>query len=370
MYRVLVFGMTQNPGGIESVIMNYYRSINKEKFQFDFLCNFYDKAAYEDELNELGGTVYHIAARSENYFRYRKELNDFFRSAIGKYQAIWVNICSLANIDYLIMAKKYEIPRRIIHSHNSQNMDSRLRGILHGRNKKRVVRYATDFWSCSETAAEWFYQDEILRKVVIIRNAISVDRMAFDENKRTEYREKLNWSDKYIIGNVGRLHFQKNQKFLLEILKEVLAEVPEARLVMVGQGEDDEMLKSCADQMDVRDKVYFAGMQTDIPGWLSAFDLFLFPSKFEGLPVAALEAQANGVPVLASLNVIPEEAKVNENFMFYSLEQGAESWSRKVADMKENCNRINMKLVEKNFAGNGYDIKTEVEKLEALFMEG
>ncbi len=370
MYRVLVFGMTQNPGGIESVIINYYRNIDRQRFQFDFLCNFYDKAAYEEELKELGGAVYHIAARSENYFRYRKELNDFFRSASGKYQAIWVNVCSLANIDYLIMAKKYKIPRRIIHSHNSQNMDSRIRGVLHGRNKKKVARYATDFWSCSETAAKWFYQDEILQKVVIIRNAISVDHMAFDENKRAEYREKLKWGGKYIMGNVGRLHFQKNQKFLLEILKKVLAEEPDIRLALVGQGEDEEMLKAYAEQLGVGDKVYFAGMQTDIPGWLSAFDIFLFPSKFEGLPVAVLEAQANGVPVLASLRVIPEEVKVNENFIFCDPELGAGDWSRKIVDMKEKCNRIDMKQVENNFAGNGYDIKTEVEKLERLFLEG
>ena len=136
MYKILVFGMTENPGGVESVIMNYYHYMDKNTFHFDFLCNSYNKIAFEEEIISNGSQTFHFPARSKNYKKYKKELKNFFENNASKYDAIWVNVCSLANIDYLKMAKKYGIKRRIIHSHNSQNMDSRLRGILHKYNKK------------------------------------------------------------------------------------------------------------------------------------------------------------------------------------------------------------------------------------------
>lgn len=370
MYKVLVFGMTENPGGVESVIINYYRCIDKSKIQFDFLCNFHEDAAYEKELIALGGKVFHITARSENYGKYKKELKAFFKRSQGTYDAIWVNVCSLANIDYLIMAKKYGIPRRIIHSHNSQNMDSKLRGMLHERNKKRIDKFATDFWTCSEDAAKWFYEDRLLAKVVMIRNSISVDRMAFDEEKRRSYREQLQCDEQtWVIGNVGRLHFQKNQTFCLEIFQHFLKKYPNARLVLIGQGEDETDLKMLATRYGINKKVYFAGKQADICGWLSAFDTFLFPSKFEGLPIAALEAQANGVPMLASAKVIPQEVKINSNFAFLDLDEGAEVWSEHLSQMQKTTKRLDVLEVKQNFTEKGYNIETETVKLEKLFLK-
>ena len=370
MYRVLVFGMTENPGGVESVIMNYYRCIDKTKIQFDFLCNFHEDAAYEDELTAMGGNVFHITARSENYGKYKKELKAFFKDSQGTYDAIWVNVCSLANIDYLIMAKKYGIPRRIIHSHNSQNMDSKLRGMLHERNKKRIDKFATDFWTCSEDAAKWFYEDRLLPKVVMIRNSISVDRMSFDEEKRRNYRKKLHCDERtWVIGNVGRLHFQKNQKFCLDIFQHFLKKYPNACLVLIGQGEDETDLKMLTARYGISEKVYFAGMQTDICGWLSAFDTFLFPSKFEGLPIAALEAQANGVPMLASAKVIPQEVKINSNFAFLDLDEGSEVWSEHLSQMQKTAKRLDVSEVKQNFTEKGYNIETETVKLEKLFLK-
>ena len=369
MYKVLVFGMTPNPGGVESVIINYYRYIDKSRIQFDFLCNFHEAAAYEDELKSLGGEVYHITARSDNYRKYKKELQDFFEAKRGMYQAIWVNVCSLANIDYLIMAKKYGIPKRIIHSHNSQNMDSRLRGMLHGKNKKRIAQYATDFWACSKEAAEWFYEENLIPKVVLIRNAISVDRMVFHEEKRIKYRQVLGCDREYVIGNIGRLHFQKNQKFCLEVFYEFHKKVPDSKLVFIGQGEDEAMLKERADQLKIQESVYFAGMQSDIAGWLSAFDIFLFPSKFEGLGIAALEAQANGLPVLASAEVIPAEVKINNNVEFYELRNTAKEWSDKLQQMKKQSLRLESDMIHQNFSTSGYDIKAEAVKLEQLLLK-
>ena len=137
--KVLVFGMTENPGGVESVIMNYYRNIDLKRVHFDFLCNSYEPIAYEDELTSNGAKCFHFVARSKNPIKYHKELKTFFKKHADEYSAIWVNVCSLANIDYLKLAKKYGISKRIIHSHNSENMDSKLRGKLHEYNKKSEI---------------------------------------------------------------------------------------------------------------------------------------------------------------------------------------------------------------------------------------
>ena len=146
MYNVLVFGMTENPGGVESFLMNYYRRIDLERFHFDFLCNSYDPVAFEDEIHRMGGRTIHFTSRRRNPLRFKRELESFFVKHAGEYQAIWVNVNSLANIDYLKLAVKYGIPKRIIHSHNAQNMDTKLRGMLHEANRSKLGKYATDFW--------------------------------------------------------------------------------------------------------------------------------------------------------------------------------------------------------------------------------
>ena len=134
--RILVFGMTENPGGVESFLVNYYRHIDRNKIQWDFLCNSHNPVAYEDELISLGGRCFHISARSADRQKYRQELDSVFKEHAKEWSAIWVNVCSLANIDYLKVAKEYGIEKRIIHSHNSQNMDNWLRGLFHKWNKR------------------------------------------------------------------------------------------------------------------------------------------------------------------------------------------------------------------------------------------
>lgn len=370
MRKILVFGMTENPGGVESFLMNYYRNMDRNKIRFDFLCNSYDRIAYEDELVEMGSRTFHFTARSRNPWKYYRELNDFFKKHGEEYCAIWVNVCSLANIDYLKMARKYGIRRRIIHSHNSQNMDGKFRGMLHLKNRKIITRYATDFWACSEDAAKWFFDSDLMSETEIIHNAIDVEQMAFDADKRASIRKRIGWEDRFVVGNIGRLHFQKNQTFILKIFSEMVKKLPESGLVLVGQGEDEKKLRIQAKELGIEDKVCFAGVQHDISGWLSSFDFFLFPSVFEGLSIAALEAQANGVSVLASKNVISAEVCVNSNFEFLALEKSVSDWADKIISMQKNCRRENEKKIKRNFETCGYDVKKEAERLEKLLLRG
>ena len=384
MYNVLVFGMTENPGGVESFLMNYYRRIDLSRFHFDFLCNSYDPVAFEDEIHAMGGRTVHFTSRRQNPIRFRKELESFFARHAHEYQAIWVNVNSLANIDYLKMAKKYGIPKRIIHSHNAQNMDSRLRGMLHEANRDAVGRYATDFWACSEYAAKWFYagkggRGELRHPAVIIRNAIDVEKIRSGIARREEFRRQAggeaDWSDKYIIICIGRLHFQKNQKFAIDIMAELVPEMPDARLVLVGQGEDEDMLRAHTKEKGVENEVYFAGVVTDIPGWLAASDFFLFPSVFEGLGIAGLEGQASGLPTLASADVIPDDIAVTDRLRFYPLDKGPDQWANEIILMRNSMDARPLteddpmyELLLEDFTQKGYNSAAEVKRLETLLL--
>ena len=367
MRRILVFGMTENPGGVESFLINSYRVINGRGVKFDFLCNSYNDIAYESELKSTGSRCFHIIARSKNPILYYQQLNRLFKEHASEWDAIWVNVSSLANIDYLKIASKYGIRRRIMHSHNSQNMDGVLRGNLHAHNKKILDRYATDYWACSEAAAKWFYKPEILPKTVYVRNAVDLDRLRYSEDDRQAIRAEHGWEGKTVIGNVGRLHFQKNHMFMLDIFASYHERNPESVLVLIGQGEDLDKIKAKVASCGVEDSVCFAGVQKDIPKWLSAFDVFLFPSVFEGLPVAAMEAQANGVPVLASEGVIPAEVKINDNFMFFPLDKPASEWADQI-DSLVVAGRTAQGEIKAGFVRTGFEINEASEELLRMLL--
>ena len=382
MYNVLVFGMTENPGGVESFLMNYYRRIDLSRFHFDFLCNSYDPVAFEDEIHAMGGRTIHFTSRRKNPVRFKKELETFFARHAQEYQAIWVNVNSLANIDYLKMARKYGIPKRIIHSHNAQNMDTKLRGMLHEANRGAVGKYATDFWACSDYAARWFYagrggQGALRHPADIIRNAIDVEKIRDGINRREEFRAQAggedDWMDKYILISIGRLHFQKNQKFAVDVMAELVPEMPDARLVLVGQGEDEDMLREYVREKGLENEVYFTGVVTDIPGWLGAADFFLFPSVFEGLGIAGLEAQAAGLPTLASADVIPKDIAVTDLLRFYSLDKGPAEWANEIIQMRNSMDQRPLSADDPafdflldDFTKKGYNSAAEVKRLEQL----
>ena len=365
--RILIFGMTENPGGVENVIMNYYRKLNRKKYQFDFLCNT-NKVAYSDEINSLGGKIYKIVARSNNRKEYKKQINEFFKNHSKEYNTIWVNVCSLANIDYLKYAKKYGIKYRIIHSHNSQNMDSKLRGILHKINKIFIKKYATDFWACSDDAGEWFYDKSIINsnRYLVVNNAIDIDKFKYNEDIRNKYRKELNIENKIVIGNVGRLHFQKNQSFAIDIYNKLQKNNNNVIMLIIGQGEDYDKLKSKVDSLNLQDKVIFLGVRNDIPELMQAMDIFLFPSVFEGLGLVLIESQASGLLTYASSNVIPDLVKMDdERFKFISLNDKPSEWAKiiikdfpKIRDRKSNDECIKKA---------GYDINTEIKKIEKYF---
>lgn len=365
MKKVLIFGMTDNPGGVESFIMNYYRKLNREKIQFDFLCN-NKTVAYEDEIASLGGEIFKICARSENPSLYKKQMTAFFKENASEYCAIWVNVCSLANIDYLKFAKKFGIKTRIIHSHNTQNMDSFLRGLLHKFNRLFIGKYATHFFACTTLAADWFYSKKLQKSLnfKLIFNAIDCEKFAFNSSVREECRKELGITEKCVFGNVGRFHSQKNQGFLLDIFKEISEKRQDAVLILCGGGSDEEALYQKTKDLNLEDKVLFVGVRSDVERLFQAMDVFILPSLYEGLGIVLIEAQAAGLPTLASDKVIPEDARVTNLLKFIPLDSGAENWANEAIEALKKSERPQT-LCE--ISEKGYDINTQIAGLENFF---
>ncbi len=280
---------------------------------------------------------------------------------------------NLVNIDYLKLAKKYGIKRIIIHAHNTRLMETGIKGKIregiHQYNKKQLLRYATDFWACSQDAANWFYDKKILSKVCIIKNALKEDKYSYKESNRTKLRKKYGLENKTIIGNIGRLNYQKNQSFLLDIFAQYLLLDENAKLLLIGKGEEERALKEKVKKLDIASNVIFLGMKENVIPWYSVFDIFVFPSHFEGLGLVLLEAQANGVPVLATKDTIPTDVKVNENLEFISLSKSAKYWAEKIKKNLDNDARIKSKeAIVTNFQKANYDIDLEAERVEKLFL--
>lgn len=362
MNKVLVFGITDNMGGIESVIMNYYRTIDRNKIQFDFLCNT-EVVAYEKEILSLGGNIYRITARSKNIKKFKTELNTFFKEHSDEYSTIWVNVCSLANIDYLKYAKKYGIKKRIIHGHNSQNMDSNIRGIFHKINKLFIKKYATDFWSCSDETGKFFFCRSILNsdKYKLINNAIDIKKYSYNLKIREEYRNSLGIKDKLVFGNIGRFHFQKNQLFVISIFNEILKREKNSILLLVGQGDDEYILKNKVKELNIENKVKFLGIRDDIANLLQAFDILLFPSLFEGLPLTLVEAQASNLLIFTS-DIFSNKVILSSNLHFVSLNENEIVWCDRILSEKKHINdrKCNIDIIS-NY---GFDISIETKKLE------
>lgn len=368
MYKVLVIGMSQNYGGIENVIFNYYNNFDRTKIQFDFCKSCKQKIAYEDTLKKWGSNIFYIPSKSTNLYKYKKYVNRFFKKFSNKYDCIWVNRNDLVNIDYLKLAKKYGIPRRIIHSHNVQFLEkSRVKSIVHKLNSKLVSKYATDFWACSSDASKWFYSSKIRSEVVIVKNAINVSKFRYNGILRTKLKRKLGLEDKYVVGNVGRLGYQKNQIFLIKVFAKFLKLNPSAILVLIGQGDQERSLKALVKNLGLEKKVLFLGMKTNVQDLYNLFDIFVFPSRFEGLGIAGIEAQANGLTCFASENRIPNEIKINPNFHFISLDKSELFWA-KMMNKHINEMRINSKVIKNNFELAGYSLNTASKYLQNLFL--
>ncbi|MEN6418627.1 MAG: glycosyltransferase family 1 protein [Clostridiaceae bacterium] len=369
MIRVLVAGMTGTVGGLENFIMNYYRQVDKELFQFDFLCRF-PRCAYQEEIERNGGRFFSVTRRSKNPFRYYREIHTFFRKHGHEYDVFWDNECMFNDVTPLQLARREGIPVRIAHSHNAGNMDTspkgRLQGFLHRLQKWQVVRCATDLWACSDTAGAWAFPKRFRtgKKYRVVLNAIDTERFVFSDASRSACRKQLALGDHFTIGCVGRLQYQKNQAFLLEAFalftKSSIGK--DARLLLLGTGPDAEALQEQAVSLGIERSVMLIGYRPDTEHYLQAIDVFALPSRFEGLGIAVIEAQCSGLPCLVS-QAVPTEAAVTDLVRFLPVENPA-VWADAFSQLAENRPARYSKNKEINNAG--YEISTAAKGLAEL----
>lgn len=363
--RVLQVGMSPYYGGTESFIMSQYRCIDRSKVQFDFL-NVYDTAlACQEEIIRLGGNIYYLNMERHKGIRsYYHHMTEFFEKNAENFDVVHCNYQSLINVDILKYSKKYNIPTRIAHAHNAGygTEPSVLQKALIRRNRKILLQSATHYFACSELAAKWMFN----RDAIIIKNAININNFVFEQSVRERVRNEMKLGNGPTFIFVGRLDPQKNPLFLIEVFKEILFRWPKAQLLIVGDGVLRQELEEKVREVNITGSVKMLGTRTDINELLQAADAFLLPSRFEGLGIVLIEAQAAGLPCFASKDVIPAEVDATGLVNFISLDEPANIWADNIIE-RMSCGYTRHTSLEK-LCEAGYDSKTNSRKLEQFYL--
>lgn len=364
--KVLQIGLGNNPGGVEAFVMNYYRELSGMGIQFDFIC-MYGKIAFEDEIKSLGGQIFYVPNVKKNYFGYVEGVKKVLRH--GNYAAVHVNMLSAANIMPLRLAAKYSEGKVIAHSHNS-SAPGLIRTLMDKYNRPKVGSYADIKFACGEKAGRWMFGNEAFDagEVRIVRNAIDVERYLFSDTRRNQLRRELGLNGKFVIGHVGRFEAQKNHEALIDIFAETVKLIPQAYLCLIGDGVLKKHIEDKAAQAGLKDKVLFAGVRSDVAELLSAMDMFLFPSLYEGLPFTLVEAQANGLPCVISDTITDEAVISKDTIKKLSLEEEPSVWAKAVRECAGKARR-NTDIIKKEMEAAHFDIKKEADRLRILYQE-
>ncbi|MBR3164491.1 glycosyltransferase family 1 protein [Candidatus Saccharibacteria bacterium] len=306
-------------GGVEAIIMNYYHHIDRNKIQFDFICDEDSTNIPYDEIEKLGGKVI-LCPPYQKLPKYLKFLTQLFREK--KYHIVHSNINTLS-VFPLYAAKKAGVPVRIAHSHSTSNPREWKKNLAKNALRPFSKQYATDYFACSELAGRYLFGDQAFDKgkVKIIRNAIDVEKFKFDPVARKKLRKEIGIKDDdFVVGHIGRFVEQKNHRFLIDIFAEAKKEKKNAKLVLVGQGPLREEIRQKVEDLGLQKDVFFLGQRNDTNKLYSVFDVFCLPSLYEGLPVVGVEAQANGVPCVFS-DQVTEEIAINKNVKLVDTEK-------------------------------------------------
>lgn len=364
MYKVLQITGTLHRGGLETFAMNVYRAIDRKRIQFDFLIH-KETGPYVEEVESLGGRVYYIPPRNKGFLPFYKHLDAFFRSHACEYCAVHMHVSTLSSIEALYFARKYGIKVRIIHSHSSSVSGNKLHYLLHYLMKPFVHSWATHYLGCSNKAITWLYKGTgVLHQTKMIKNGIDINRFTYNESVRQEVRHNLHVDKCFIVGHVGRFIWIKNHKFILDIFHELRIKVPNAKLVLVGDGILFTEIKQLVDNMGMTKDVLFLGLRSDIDQLLQGFDAFLMPSFYEGLPVSLVEAQCAGLPVFGS-DTISQDTQITPNMHFISLDESAEIWAKHISDC---CNEYMRNNMGNAIRKAGFDIQQTTVELTKIYL--
>lgn len=345
-------------GGLTTVMMNYYRRMNREGLRIDFASNNagVETESLSEELESNGGHYYFLGKRSRIPFYFYR----LYKLA-KRYDVIHVNGNSATATIELLAAWMAGIKVRIDHNHTSKTEHP----IIHTLLLPLFRKLYTIGLACSKNAGNWLFGKG---NFIVLRNAIDTDKYRYSFELREKYRKEFDIpQDTFVIGNVGKYNSIKNHHKLIEVFNEYHKIHENSMLVCVGYGPLQKDLEKCIKEFGLVGKVILTGERTDISGFLSAMDVFVFPSKFEGLGLAVIEAQASGLPCLLS-DRIPQDVYMSNNMKSLALEASSSEWADvidflKVKDREEQCLE-NIRSITKA----GYNIKTEAGKLREIYL--
>lgn len=345
-------------GGVEAVVMNYYRNIDRNKVQFDFICDEDSKYIPKEEIKKLGGKIILIPPYQKP-FKYHKELKRVLKD--GHYKIVHSHINTLSFFS-LWAAKSAGVPVRIAHSHSTSNKKEWKKNFMKQLLRPFCKVFATDYFCCSEKAGRWQFGNKIYNqgKVYLLNNAIDVDKFKYNEIIRKRKRKELSIKDnEIVIGHIGRFVTVKNHGFLIDIFSEIYKQNKNTVLLLAGDGPLKEEIQNKVKELGLEKNVKSLGQRNDANELYQAMDVFVLPSLYEGLPVVGVEAQAAGLPCFFSANMTTE-VKILNTTEFIELMQGADEWANIIVKGLEKFNRSN---TTKEITDSNFNIKEEAEKL-------
>lgn len=358
--KVLQVVTILDPGGLENFVMNVYRNIDRTKVQFDFLVHRERRGVYEDEIERLGGHIYRVPRANPLNPHYFRALDEFFST--HSYDAVHVHLdCMSAFV--LRAARKRDIPIRIAHAHNS-SQDKDIKYPIKLACKRLISRYATHLFACGEQAGEWMFNGHGFS---IIPNAVDLNKFEFDGAVRVGVREELDIpSNALLIGHVGRFDRVKNHAWIIRVFAEVLKRDSNAWLVLVGDGGLKSNCELLTERLGVSSHVIFTGIRNDVNSLMSAMDIFLMPSFYEGLPVVLVEAQASGLPCLIS-DTLPTDCDLSDLITRLSLRSNPSIWASAIEGCVRRSGRSD--YVDLLYS-RGFDIGSLSHHLQQLYLQG
>ncbi len=342
-----------NTGGVESIVMNYYRAIDKTKVQFDFFLSKDSAFPQREEIENLGGRFYFLPSYTK-IFKYQKTLKKILKE--NNYKIVHSHLSTMS-IFPLFAAFRANVPHRICHNHSTASWAEPKKTLL-----KYILRpfnkiFSTDYFACGEKAGIWMYKQKCFNNgsVYIMNNAVDTDIFKFNCQYREEIRKEFNINpNEFVIGNVGRLCIRKNQEFLINVFKDILKQKPNAKLLLVGNGELEKKLRTQVSELNIENSVIFAGVRNDTNKFYSAFDVFCLPSNYEGLPVVVVEAACANLPIIVSQNV-SDELKCFSSLKKINLVD--KEWINAILSSKKRENDVHK-----------YDIKLAAKNLQSIYI--
>lgn len=318
-------------GGVEALLMNIYRNLDRTRVQFDFLVHRED-GFYEEEVYRLGGRIYRAEPFNPIKHRsYIKSMDTFFKCH-PEYKILHAH--SDLNFWPLMIAKHNGVKTRIAHSHNVKT-NWNLKLLFMYYQKMRINNYSTHKFACSMQAAQWAFGKNITKEeVTIVKNGIMVDKFRKNDEVRKKYRKQLGIENKFVVGHVGRMVPQKNHEFLIDVFSALCKKKGNSHLILIGDGPLMNTIKKKIIKLGLSNKVTLLGLRTDVDQIVQAMDIFLFPSIFEGLGIVALEAQAANIPIICS-EFVPSDVDVTEYIKHYSLRQSPNNWAEEIIDFQK-----------------------------------